>query len=48
MVICKPEIRPKVDRNIKYIEGLAALGKLPTLFDNVLVMDTEEFKRLYR
>lgn len=49
IVICRPDLRRKVDRNLAYLEDLATLGKLPTrLFSNVMIMDSDEFLQLYR
>lgn len=46
IVIGKPEMMPKIQRNIEYIRQLAELNKLPILFQNVLVVSTDEFIEL--
>lgn len=49
IVVCQPDLKSKVERNIAYLKDLAELGNLPArLFGNVIVMDTDEFKNALR
>jgi hypothetical protein len=43
LVVCKDEIQAKVMRNREYLRALAGVGKLPVLFQNVVVISVSEF-----
>lgn len=48
IVVGKPEMMPKIQRNREYLHKLAALDKLnPLPFQNVLVISTSDFERLF-
>lgn len=45
LVVCRPGILRKVERNRQYLSAIAELGKIPSLFQNTRVIDTAEFSR---
>lgn len=43
LVVCRDSMLAKVERNREYLQSLAAVDKLPTLFQNVRVISVAQF-----
>jgi hypothetical protein len=43
LIICSERMQPRVERNLEYLQTLTSVGKLPSLFQNILVMTADDF-----